>query len=96
MENTSVLNVRISEQLKQKLEELATEQGQTVSDLVRKMLEKAVTQDDDYISGISPGLLEQIRGEAVRRNMPTTQLITLLLRTAFERLRKNTRMVIFD
>ena len=31
MENTAVLNIRISEQLKQKLEELAKEKNETVS-----------------------------------------------------------------
>jgi len=49
LENTQTLNVRISEQLKQQLEELAKEHCQTLSDVVRKMLETAVTQVGDGI-----------------------------------------------
>lgn len=44
MENTAVLNVRISEQLKQKLEELAKEKDETVSNYVRELLTKHVLQ----------------------------------------------------
>lgn len=79
MENTAVLNVRISEQLKQKLEELAKEKDETVSDYVRELLTKHVLQGGDYVSGISPELMEQIEAEAKRRGIPTTELRMRLL-----------------
>ncbi|MFQ6041082.1 MAG: ribbon-helix-helix protein, CopG family, partial [Candidatus Poribacteria bacterium] len=71
MENTSVLNVRISEQLKQQLEELAKEKNETISDYVRELLETAVTQDSDYVSGIPQETILQIEAEAKRRGITT-------------------------
>ena len=68
MENTAVLNVRISEQLKQKLEELAREQGQTVSDYIRELLAKHVLQGYDYVPGIPPELLEKITALLLKVN----------------------------
>ena len=67
MENTAVLNVRISEQLKQQLEELAKEQNETISDHVRELLTKHVLQGGDYVSGIPQELMEKIKAEAQRR-----------------------------
>lgn len=96
MENASVLNIRISQELKQTLDKQAQQKSQTVSDLVREMLEKAVTQDGGGIAGISPALMEMIRSEAQKRNMPTPQLVKILLQHGYDRLRKNTRMIIFD
>lgn len=58
MENTAVLNVRISEQLKQKLSKLAKEKNETVSDYVRELLTKHVLQGGDYVSGILPVTVE--------------------------------------
>ena len=95
MENTAVLNVRISEQLKQKLEELAKEKGQTVSDYVRELLTKHVLQDSDSVSGIPPDLMKQIEAEAQRRGISTRQLLTKLVVAAFGRLRKNTSPNVF-
>jgi metal-responsive CopG/Arc/MetJ family transcriptional regulator len=51
LENASVLNIRISQELKQTLDKQAQQKSQTVSDLVREMLEKAVTQDGGGIAG---------------------------------------------
>ena len=95
MENTAVLNVRISEQLKQKLEELAKEKGQTVSDYVRELLTKHVSQDSGSVSGISPDLLNAISAEAKRRGISTRQLITKLVVAGFGRLRKDTSANVF-
>ena len=58
MENTAVLNVRISEQLKQQLSKLAKEKDETVSDYVRELLTKHVLPDDDGVPGISPVTVE--------------------------------------
>ena len=95
MENTAVLNVRISGHLKQQLEELAKEKDETVSDYVREMLETAVSQGGDYISGISPDMMKQIEAEAKRRGISTTDLIARLVSSAFGRLRKNTSANVF-
>ena len=95
LENTAVLNVRISGHLKQQLEELAKEKDETVSDYVREMLETAVSQGGDYISGIPEAEMKQIEAEAKRRNIPTRQLITMLLSAGFGRLRKNTSPNVF-
>jgi len=93
LENTAVLNVRISEQLKQKLEELAKEQGQTVSDYIRELLTKHVLQGGDYISGIPPELLEKIKAEAQRRRRPESHILQAALRYAFDNLFVNTGWV---
>ena len=87
MENTSVLNVRISEQLKQQLEQLAKEKNETVSDYVRDLLSKHVLQDSESVSGISPELMEKITAEAQRRRRPEGYIIERALRYAFENLR---------
>ncbi len=87
MENTAVLNVRISEQLKQQLEQLAKEKNETVSNLVREMLETAVLQDNDSVSGIPPELREQIRIEVERRKQSEAHILERALRYAFENLR---------
>jgi predicted DNA-binding protein len=89
LENTAVLNVRISEQLKQKLEELAKEKDETVSDYVRELLTRHVLQGGDYVSGISPDLLNAISAEAQRRGITTPDLIARLASAAFARLRKD-------
>lgn len=97
MENTETLNIRISKELKQTLEKQAQQRGQTISDYVRELLTRRVTQDADYIFGISPDVLERIRAEAARRNIPMQQLTRTLLMWAFEHLRKDTgRLIIFD
>jgi predicted DNA-binding protein len=88
LENTAVLNVRISEQLKQQLEQLAKEKNETISDYVRKLLTKHVLQDDDYVSGISQETMKQIEAEAKRRGITTTDLMARLVVAAFGRLRK--------
>lgn len=95
MENTAVLNVRISEQLKQKLEQLAKEKDETVSDFVRDMLETAVTQGNNYVSGISQETMKQIEAEAQRRGVTTPDLIGRLASNSFARLRKNTSANVF-
>lgn len=95
MENSAVLNVRISGHLKQQLEELAKEKDETVSDYVRELLTKHVLQDDDYVSGISPDLLNAISAEAKRRGITTPDLIARLVSAAFGRLRKNTSANVF-
>ena len=87
MENTAVLNVRISEQLKQKLEQLAKEKNETISDYVRELLKTAVTQDNDYVSGIPPELRQRIRTEAGRRGRTEGYIIERALSFAFENLR---------
>ncbi len=89
MENTAVLNIRISEQLKHKLEELAKERDETVSDLVREMLETAVTQDNDSISGIPPKLMAQMEAEAERRSISVTDLMARLILMAWGRFRRD-------
>jgi len=96
LENTGALNIRISKELKQTLEKQAQQKSQSLSDYVRSLLARHVTQDGDYISGISPALMEMIRNEAQKRNMPASALTKILLQHGYERLRKNTRMVIFD
>lgn len=95
MENTAVLNVRISGHLKQQLEKLAKEKDETVSDYVRELLTKHVLQDDDYVSGISPDVLNAISIEAKRRDIATPDLITKLIVMGFGRLRKNTSPNVF-
>ena len=87
MENTAVLNVRISEQLKQQLEQLAKEKNETISDLVRELLERAVTQGNDSVSGIPPELRQRIRTEAERRGRTEGYIIERALSFAFENLR---------
>lgn len=96
MENTEMLNIRISSELKQTLEKQAQQRGQTISDYVRELLITYVLQGGDGVSGISAELMERIRTEAQRRNIPTQQLTRTLLMWAFDRLRKDTRMLIFD
>lgn len=95
MENPAVLNVRISEQLKQQLEELAKEKDETVSDYVREMLETAVSQVGDYISGIPEAEIKPIEAEAKRRGITTKDLTARLISAAFGRLRKNTSANVF-
>lgn len=94
MENTAVLNVRISEQLKQQLENLAKEKDETVSDYVRDLLSKHVLQDATAF-GISPELMEKIKAEAKRRDLPTTELIARLVTAAFAKLRRDPNKNIF-
>ena len=88
MENTAVLNVRISEQLKQQLSKLAKEKNETVSDYVRELLTKHVLQDSDSgMNGIPPELREQIRIEAERRKQSEAHILERALRYAFDNLR---------
>ena len=88
MENTATLNIRISQELKQSLEQQAQQKGQSVSDLVRELLETAVTQDGDGVSGIPTELLrQQIRTEAGRRGRTEGYIIERALSFAFENLR---------
>jgi len=87
LENTATLNIRISQKLKQSLEQQAQQKGQSVSDLVREILETAVTQDGDYVSGIPPSLRQQIRSEAARRKQSEAHILERALRYAFENLR---------
>jgi len=90
LENTAVLNVRISEQLKQQLSKLAKEKDETVSNLVREMLETAVLQGGDSVSGIPSELREQIRTEAERRKQSEGYIIERALNFAFAKLRVGT------
>ncbi|MHA2429063.1 MAG: hypothetical protein ACXADB_13670 [Candidatus Hermodarchaeia archaeon] len=87
MENTAVLNVRISEQLKQQLSKLAKEKNETVSDYVRELLTRHVLQGGDSVSGISPELREQIRIEAGRRKVNEARIVEKALCYAFSNLR---------
>ena len=87
MENTAVLNIRISEQLKHKLEELAKERDETVSDLVREILETAVTQGNDIASGIPDELMSRIKAESQRRKQTESRIIEQALNYAFNTLR---------
>ena len=83
MENTEMLNIRISAELKQTLEKQAQQKSQTVSDYVRELLARHVLQDGDYISSISPELMEKITAEAQRRKQSEANVIARALRYAF-------------
>ena len=89
--STEMIAVRLTSEQKERLEQLASQRNQTVSDVIRSWID-----GDSMMDSIPPDLLERIRAEAVRRNMPTTQLLKMLLQHGYDRLRKNTRMVIFD
>lgn len=73
--------------MKHKLEELAKEQDETVSDLVREILETVVTQGNDIASGIPPDLMERIKAESRQRGINETVVVRHALRFAFDNLR---------
>jgi len=86
LENTETINIRVSKELKEAIDKQAQQRGQTISDYVRELLTKHVTQGDDYISGIPPELLEKITAESQRRRRPESYILQAALRYAFDNL----------
>lgn len=85
MENTETLNIRVSKELKEAIEQ-AQHKNQTISDHVRELLTKHVLQDCDSVSGISPEFMEKIKAEAQRRRQPESHIVQAALRFAFDNL----------
>jgi hypothetical protein len=78
-----MIAVRLTSEQKERLEQLASQRNQTVSDVIRSWID-----GDSGMNGISPDLMKQIEAEAKRRGIPARQLITMLLSAGFGRLRK--------
>ena len=88
--STEMIAVRLSSEQKQRLEQLASQRNQTVSDVIRSWID-----GDSGMNGISPKLMKQIEAEAQRRGISTRQLLTKLVSAAFGKLRKNTPTNVF-
>lgn len=89
--STEMIAVRLTSEQKQRLEQIASQRNQTTSDVIRSWIDGGSVMDS-----IPSELWRQIEAEARRRNIPTHQLTRTLLMWAFDRLRKDTRMLIFD
>lgn len=62
MDNKEVLNIRISEKLKESLSKQAQQQNQSLSDYVRDLLARGVIQEN--MTAISPTLREKLQKNA--------------------------------
>jgi predicted DNA-binding protein len=79
--STEMIAVRLTSEQKERLEQLASQRNQTVSDVIRSWID-----GDSVMDSVPPELMERIRGEARRRNIPARRLATMLLSAAFDRL----------
>ena len=87
---TEMITLRVTPEQKGKLESLATQQGHSVSDVIRAWID-----GDSVVNSIPSKLMAQIESEAVRRNISTRQLLTKLVVAGFGRLRKDTPKNVF-
>ena len=78
----TMIAVRLTSEQKERLEQLASQRNQTVSDVIRSWID-----GNDSVSGIPPDLREQIRTEAQRRKQSEANVIAKALDFAFNNLR---------
>ena len=89
--SNEMIAVRLTSEQKERLEQLASQRNQTISDVIRAWIDG----NDSGMNGISPDVLNAISIEAQRRGITTTDLIARLVSAAFGRLRKNTSANVF-
>lgn len=88
--SNEMIAVRLTSEQKERLEQLASQRNQTVSDVIRSWI-----NDDSGMNGISQETMKQIEAEAKRRGITTKDLTARLISAAFGRLRKNTSANVF-
>ena len=89
--SSEMIAVRLTQEQKERLEQLAAQRNQTVSDVIRGWI-----AGDGIMDGIPSDLMAQIESEAARRGISTTDLIIKkLVPAAFDRLRKDTPKNVF-
>ena len=86
--SNEMIAVRLTTEQKQKLEQLASQRNQTVSDVILSWIE-----GDSMMESIPPELLERVRAEAQRRRRPEGYIVQAALRYAFDNLFVNTGWV---
>ena len=79
--SNEMIAVRLTTEQKQKLEQLASQRNQTVSDVIRSWI-----NGDSVMDSIPPELLERVRAEAQRRRRPESHILQAALRYAFDNL----------
>lgn len=89
--SNEMIAVRLTSEQKERLEQLASQRNQTISDVIRAWIDG----NDSGMNGISPDLLHAISIEAQRRGISTKDLIARLVSSAFGKLRKNTSATLF-
>ena len=81
--STEMIAVRLTSEQKERLEQLASQRKQTVSDVIRSWIDG----NDSGMNGIPSELREQIRTEAERRKQSEGYIIERAIRYALDNLR---------
>ena len=79
----TMIAVRLTSEQKERLEQLASQRNQTVSDVIRSWIDG----NDSGMTGIPTELLEKITAESQRRRRPEGYIIERALQYAFDNLR---------
>ena len=80
--SNEMIAVRLTSEQKQKLEQLASQRNQTVSDVIRSWIE-----GDSVMDSIPPDLQERVRMVAQQRDQSEATVIASALRYALANLR---------
>jgi hypothetical protein len=79
-----MIAVRLTSEQKERLEQLASQRNQTISDVIRGWID-----GDGIMDGIPGDLMQRIKAEAQRRGITASDLIIKkLVPVAFDKLRK--------
>ncbi len=82
--SSEMIAVRLTQEQKERLDQLAAQRNQTISDVIRGWID-----GNGIMDGIPGELMQRIKSEAKRRGIPTTGLIARLVVAGFGRLRRD-------